>query len=127
MADCWLYNQDLVGDSRQDKCANPGDDDSDDDAIGDGEPDDRTFASRGQKKQAAIEENKANLESLIKTKHYNEFVENFENFVRDIEEEKVKVVPKKMYKLEIDPKKIDKVKKERTLMSLEEKFKYMLS
>lgn len=32
-----------------------------------------------------------------------------------------------MYKLEIDPKKIDKVKKERTLMSLEDKFKYMLS
>ena len=30
-------------------------------------------------------------------------------------------------RLEIDPKKIDKVKKERTLMSNEEKFKYMLT
>jgi DNA excision repair protein ERCC-3 len=63
----------------------------------------------------------------LHTRKYTDQVEKFEDYVREIEDDEVRVAPKKMYKLEIDPKKIDKVKKERTLMSLEDKFKYMLS
>ena len=85
------------------------------------------MATLKQKKSAMEEEQKEKVSSLIKTKHYDDFVEEYENFIRDIDDENVKPKKKKLYKLEIDPKKIDKVKKERTLMSNEDKFKYMLT
>lgn len=128
LTDCWLYNEDL-NDSDSEEVKKPifGDDESDDDMIGDGEPDDKTMATMKQKQHEMEEEQKERLSSLVKTKHYDSFVEEYENFIRDIDDDNIKPVKQKLYKLEIDPKKIDKVKKERTMMSAEDKFKYMLT
>lgn len=67
------------------------------------------------------------LERLIKIKNNEDFLERFEKLIQDYEESNEKIERRTIYRLEINPKKIDKVKEERTKMSNEDKFKYMLT
>ena len=73
------------------------------------------------------DEGKDRVTSLLMKADYEDFIEEYEDYLKDIETDENRVKKKKMYKLEIDARKIDKVKKERTMMSNEEKFKYMLT
>lgn len=61
------------------------------------------------------------------TAEEGELERKLDKFYKDIDQCDEPVIRNLIYRLEIDPKKIDKLKKERTLMSTEEKFKYMLT
>lgn len=67
------------------------------------------------------------LDALLKIKDKDNFIEKYEQMIQEAERNDEPVEKKIIYRLEIDPQKIDKVKKERTLMSNEDKFKYMLT
>lgn len=67
------------------------------------------------------------LDKLLKIKDKDNFIEKYEQMIQEAERNDEPVEKKIIYRLEIDPQKIDKVKKERTLMSNEDKFKYMLT
>jgi DNA excision repair protein ERCC-3 len=67
------------------------------------------------------------LERLLKTREGDVFQERLEQLIAEQEEEDKEVQKKIIYRLEIDPKKIDKVTKERLAMTNEDKFKYMLT
>jgi hypothetical protein len=105
LSDCWLYENGQREPDSDDEKGNElknGEDD-DEDGIGDGEPDEVTLATLNQKKIEMEQENKDKVVNMIKTKHYIDFVEDYENFIRDVVDENIKPIPKKMYKLEIDP------------------------
>lgn len=67
------------------------------------------------------------LDKLLRIKDKDNFIEKYELMIQEAERTDEPVEKKIIYRLEIDPQKIDKVKKERTLMSNEDKFKYMLT
>ena len=67
------------------------------------------------------------LNDLLYTVHEEEFDKKWDKFIKEVDEDEDQVKKPHFYRLEINPKKIDKLKKERTLMSAENKFKYMLT
>lgn len=69
----------------------------------------------------------SSLEKLLNIKENEKYLEKYEQMIQENEDQDRIVEKREIYRLEIDPTKIDKVKTERTNMSTEEKFKYMLT
>ena len=67
------------------------------------------------------------LNELLYTVQEEEFDKKWDKFIKEVDHDEDQVKKPHFYRLEINPKKIDKLKKERTLMSAENKFKYMLT
>lgn len=67
------------------------------------------------------------LDNLLKIKDNDAFIEKYEQMIQEADRIDEPIEKKIIYRLEINPQKIDKVKKERTMMSNEDKFKYMLT
>ena len=78
-------------------------------------------------KTEGVEGENPSLDKLLKISNHDSFIEKYEQMIMDKDEEEREVEKKIIYRLEIDPKKIDKVTKERLLMTNEDKFKYMLT
>jgi DNA excision repair protein ERCC-3 len=77
--------------------------------------------------RAGMNEEVQTLDKLLRIKEKDNFIEKYEQMIQEAERNDEPVEKKIIYRLEINPQKIDKVKKERTLMSNEDKFKYMLT
>ena len=86
------------------------------------------MAGNDSQKLGASDQKKANtLESLLLLREKDDFFEKYEKLINEVEEYEMEVPSRMVFRLEIHPKMIDKVKTERTNLSSEDKFKYMLT
>ena len=113
LADCWL----------EETIVKEGYESDDEDTRGNASTFPNTTAQNG----SGTAKEPTSLEKLLRIKENEKFIERYEQMIQENEEQDEVVVKKTVYRLEIDPQKIDKVKTERANMSNEEKFKYMLT
>jgi DNA excision repair protein ERCC-3 len=88
---------------------------------------DEFSTTAGLMERNGMQEEHQSLDKLLKIKDKDNFIEKYEQMIQEAERNDEPVEKKIIYRLEINPQRIDKVKKERTLMSNEDKFKYMLT
>lgn len=85
------------------------------------------FGHEQMRNMTSASKKESNLDKLLLIREKDDFIEKYEKLINEVEEYEDSLPARTVFRLEIHPKMIDKVKTERTNLSSEDKFKYMLT
>src|SRR3990167_5482124 len=85
------------------------------------------FSHEQMRNMTSASKKESNLDKLLLIREKDDFIEKYEKLINEVEEYEDSLPARTVFRLEIHPKMIDKVKTERTNLSSEDKFKYMLT